>query len=438
MKKPIHNHHAHQRLSALVALGVGLSSVACAGEVVDFETRDKSQAIWGANDDANTLEANVVVNIGGCSGTLITPRIVLTAAHCTGPNSTHTVRFGHDSSNFSPRQVNSIGVVAHPGYERDVQNAPHYSEFDMALIYLAEPVFDEAKITRPSLNKPTDFDHVGMSGWSTCGRNVNQGNPNQTKRQAAIFVDGVYESQTGTDVLALQNPSAVGGSIWTRDSEHTGVCFGDSGGTLFSVHADGTREVFGVTSWVSLFEDGTAIGAGFADITSESARNWVTESVLDGNVGTPRSAAWLAAHGKDASTFWFGEGDYTGVCDTARDPDCDYWYSEHDSEPNNYNPEQLEDEGGPTTPCSDLCANPVTMTSQYFSSGQLGSQATCHETTYPMNGMACGNLAPGRQIRINGQAVACGTWIQIPAARNGGYCVQSTTGGYNWAFFQTW
>jgi Trypsin len=38
----------------------------------------------GGHDDTNQAEANVVVNLNNqsCSGTLITPAIVLTAAHC--------------------------------------------------------------------------------------------------------------------------------------------------------------------------------------------------------------------------------------------------------------------------------------------------------------------------------------------------------------------
>src|SRR5262249_39109225 len=38
--------------------------------------------LWGGWDDEDTPEANVVVNVGGCTGTLLTPQVVLTAAHC--------------------------------------------------------------------------------------------------------------------------------------------------------------------------------------------------------------------------------------------------------------------------------------------------------------------------------------------------------------------
>ncbi|HSC89366.1 MAG TPA: trypsin-like serine protease [Polyangiaceae bacterium] len=427
------------RFVGLSALALSTLTYGCAVDAPTGEAASKSQEIWGAADDANTLEANVIVHLGNCSGTLITPRIVLTAAHCTYPSYLPEVRFGNDHTQFV-NLVPSTRVVAHPDYQRDDPNAPHYSEYDIALVYLSEPVFDRAKIHRPSLVAPTNFDSIGMAGWSSCGRNINYSNPNQTKRQAAIFVDGVYQSQTGPDELALRNQPNFGAAIWTRDSENTGVCSGDSGGALFVAHADGTRETFGVTSWVSFFGDGTAIGAGWADVTTEAARNWILSQVRDSSVRGPRSAAWLSAHGKSADTFWFGEADYTGTCDESRDSDCDYWYAEHDNAPTVYNPDQYDDsEPEPEpTPCSDLCANPVQMTSQYFGSGQMGSQATCHETTFPVNGLTCGNLAPGRQLSINGQTVACGSWIQIPPARNGGYCVQTNAGGYDWAFFQTW
>lgn len=50
---------------------------------------------------------------------------------------------------------------------------------------------------------------------------------------------------------------------------------------------------------------------------------------------------WLNQHAKSAD-FWYGEVDYTGACDTARDPDCDHWYTEHDNCPAVANPQQVD------------------------------------------------------------------------------------------------
>jgi hypothetical protein len=142
------------------------------------------------------------------------------------------------------------------------------------------------------------------------------------------------------------------------------------------------------------------------------------------------------AHGKDANTFWYGEADYTGACQPARDPDCDYWYSEHDSLPTTFNPQQVE--SFPATPCSGLCDSPVPVAKPDYHSGSLGSNATCHEFKQAIAGFRCGQLAGARTMQINGQTVECERNLDAPPMRNGGYCIQSSAGQFDWAFFTTW
>lgn len=91
------------------------------------------------------------------------------------------------------------------------------------------------------------------------------------------------------------------------------------------------------------------------------------------------------------------------------------------------------------TPCSAYCSNPVTFLGSFFS-GNLGTGATCHQTSGTINGGNCGNFANGRQLYVNGQAIACnnGNWPSLPAKVNGGYCVYTTAGDYSWAYFVTW
>jgi hypothetical protein len=91
------------------------------------------------------------------------------------------------------------------------------------------------------------------------------------------------------------------------------------------------------------------------------------------------------------------------------------------------------------TPCSAFCQNPVKFTG-VFQSGNLGTGATCHETTGNVYGGNCGNFAPGRTLTVNGQAMPCnsGNWPSLPPKVNGGYCVQTTSGSHPWAYFVTW
>lgn len=91
------------------------------------------------------------------------------------------------------------------------------------------------------------------------------------------------------------------------------------------------------------------------------------------------------------------------------------------------------------TPCTAYCSNPTSFAGNY-SSGNLGTAATCHQTTGNINGGNCGNFANGRQLRVNGTVMTCnnGNWSSLPAKVNGGYCVYTTAGEHPWAYFTTW
>jgi hypothetical protein len=92
-----------------------------------------------------------------------------------------------------------------------------------------------------------------------------------------------------------------------------------------------------------------------------------------------------------------------------------------------------------STPCSNYCSNPITFSGN-FQSGNLGTAATCHQTTGTINGGNCGNFVTPRQLFVNGQAMTCngGNWASLPAKVNNGYCVYTTAGNNAWAYFTTW
>jgi hypothetical protein len=85
-------------------------------------------------------------------------------------------------------------------------------------------------------------------------------------------------------------------------------------------------------------------------------------------------------------------------------------------------------------PCSGLCTS--WLVKPLGQSGSLGTSAICHEIVN-MSGGNCSNMT-GRTLKLNGTTMTCNgqNWI-LPTKRNGGYCVQVTSGGYSYASYAT-
>jgi subtilisin family serine protease len=95
--------------------------------------------------------------------------------------------------------------------------------------------------------------------------------------------------------------------------------------------------------------------------------------------------------------------------------------------------------GGASTPCSGLCSSPTQFTGPSYSSGNLGTAATCSQTTANLSGANCGQFASSRTFRVNNVLVTCnGGNFTLPAKRNGGYCFQASAGDFPWAYYTTW
>jgi hypothetical protein len=89
-------------------------------------------------------------------------------------------------------------------------------------------------------------------------------------------------------------------------------------------------------------------------------------------------------------------------------------------------------------PCSGLCAPAIEFTlapTSAYVSGNLGIQATCHETTSTLAGAGCSNIAAPRTFSVNGTVESCAGVLVLAAIRNGGYCFQASAGGVAYATF---
>jgi cysteine-rich repeat protein len=201
-----------------------------------YEAQSSTQAIvGGVIDDARPYVVGVGANsVVFCSGTLISSRTVLTAAHCQGPNK---VFFGVDASSPS-LTVLSVQQLKHPAF--NTSDAVLF-DHDLQLLFLeaAAPV-QPAPLFRQTL----DSSSLG-SPLTLVGFGVTSGSAQD---------DGFKRSTQAA--LAAVGPSMIsGGSVdfidetqlYFQDALHN-TCNGDSGGPSFLLQGK-IEQLVGVTSF---------------------------------------------------------------------------------------------------------------------------------------------------------------------------------------------
>lgn len=178
-----------------------------------------------------------------CSGTLIAPTIVLTAAHCAEgwEPSQYLVHFGFDSSDFEDREVSEI--IYHPNWDPDEFATVG---FDIALLRLSLPappgiapipyLPQSLAITRDDLGMPLEFVGFGKDENGQLGRKLHITLP-------------LWEVCTSAGGCTATNGAHLAfNTICHSMADGGGTCSGDSGGPAF-VNIAGEEYVAGVTSY---------------------------------------------------------------------------------------------------------------------------------------------------------------------------------------------
>ena len=227
-----------------------------------------AQAIVGGGVPSADGVGRAVVTIVGsrgnfCTGALIAPKLVLTAAHCVQPGAVYKiVEYGADKQ---PLLRDAKTVAVHPGFNIQAMLA-HRATADVALLQLeAVPQGKSAA----ALGMP-QVPILPGSRFTIAGIGVTirgEGSSGGIIHAAGLVATG----KPGTLQIRLVDPLTNG----ARDG--LGACTGDSGGPVFEDQQGGPA-IIGVISW-STGPNGSAGCGGLTGVTPLTLyRDWIVQT----------------------------------------------------------------------------------------------------------------------------------------------------------------
>jgi hypothetical protein len=223
--------------------------------------------VGGGAPSAEGIGRSVVTIVGSrgnfCTGVLIAPKVVLTAAHCVQPGAVYKiVEYGPGRQ---PQLHDVRNVAIYPAFNMQAIMA-HRASADVALLQLeAQPQgTHQAAVAAPQLPIMVGS-RFTIAGVGVAVRG--EGKSGGIVRFAALVATG----RPGTLQIRLVDPIGQG----ARDG--LGACTGDSGGPVFE-DQQGDAVIVGVISW-STGPNGAAGCGGLTGVTPLMLyRDWILQT----------------------------------------------------------------------------------------------------------------------------------------------------------------
>jgi len=202
---------------------------------------------------------NVKIGMSACGGTILAPKFIMTAGHCTHrkePSSYQVWAGAHDLTTFDGKGVGQSGhTIAkfhnNPNYR--YHSAKDYADYDFSILELEQPIVfrDSAKalfLPDPEDDKRVKNQTFVVSGW---GRTSFPSGPPSIEKLLTVTVPWISDSECraaydGEEMYVKESMVCAG------DTKSGGIdaCIGDSGGPMAWLDPDSDEvKLVGVVSF---------------------------------------------------------------------------------------------------------------------------------------------------------------------------------------------
>jgi hypothetical protein len=219
-----------------------------------------------------------------CTGTLIEPRVVVTARHCTAGVDAASIGFGVGMMPSAPEATFGVASIAeHP-------------DEDVALL-----VLDRAATTDVPALVPLPINRRPLTAQDTGG-----------EVEAAGYGDTLDPTRTGRYFAVLLFAGVDESYVLVDGRQREGLCFGDSGGPVFDVDPSGAPIILGVE------HGGEESCVGRDQLTRlDRVQGWIDGMIAELPEGEPCGAESYLGHCEGQVAVWCHENGLLARLDCA-------------------------------------------------------------------------------------------------------------------------